>query len=173
MHVTTRTLRGLLLACALVAAWSGCSGDAGGPLSAGDADADALSAGDLQPQPDAEVLDLAASVPPALVPADLAFEEPVRPELAPGERLRRFLVRFHAALRRTWLVAERVGNERAKEIVGDAHAEYRLALRFFRAHEPREAIEHLRAAAALLAEARALLREELGEDAGGGERERR
>jgi hypothetical protein len=172
MHVTTRTLRGLLLACALVAAWSGCSGEAAGLLSAGDADADAPSAGDLQAEPDAEVLDLATSVPPALVPADLAFEEPVRPELAPGERLRRFLLRFHAALRRTWLVAERVGNEAAREIVGDAHAEYRLALRSFRAHEPREAIEHLRAAAALLAEARALLREELGEDAGGGERER-
>ena len=172
MHETTRTLGALLLACALVGTWSACGGDAGGPLSPGDLDGGPLSAGDLEAEPDAEVLDLAASVPAALVPADLAFEEAVRPELAPGERLRRFLVRFHTALRRTWIVAERVGDETAKELVGEAHAEYRLALRLFRAREPREAIEHLRTAAGLLAEARALLRAELGEDAGSDERER-
>jgi hypothetical protein len=124
----------------------------------------------LGPEPDGDVLQLTASVPPALVPADLAFEEAVRPELAPGERLRRFLLRFHVALRRTWLVADRVGDEEALALVEDAHAEYQLALRLLRAHEPREALTHLRAAHRLLAEARSLLREELADDAreGGG-----
>jgi hypothetical protein len=123
-----------------------------------------LSVADLGAEPDTEVLDLAVSVPPELVPADLAFEETVRTDLAPGERLRRFLLRFHAALRHTWAVAERVGNEEAGELVEDAYVEYRIALRLFRAHEPREALAHLRAAARLLAEARSILREELADD---------
>lgn len=154
MHQRTRALPGWLVACALVVGAPGCGEDAGGPLSVADLDA----------EPDTEVLDLAASVPPELVPADLAFEESVRTDLAPGERLRRFLLRFHAALRHTHAVAERVGNEEAEELVEDAYGEYRIALRLFRAHEPREALEHLRAAARLLAEARSILREELAND---------
>jgi hypothetical protein len=60
-------------------------------------------------------------------------------------------------------VAQRVGNEEAEDLVEDANGEYRIALRLFRAHEPREALAHLRAAARILAEARSILREELAE----------
>ena len=155
MQRRTRALRGWLVACALSVGVAACGKDAGGGP---------LSVADLDDGPDTEVLDLAASVPPELVPADLAFEETVRTDLAPGERLRRFLLRFHAALRHTYAVAQRVGNEEAEDLVEDAYGEYRIALRLFRAHEPREALAHLRAAARILAEARSILREELAED---------
>jgi hypothetical protein len=131
----------MLFAILLAAA---CGDDGGAPL------------GGSEDELDGQALAAAATVPPEVVPADLQFDELSAPADA-RIRLRRFLLRFQAALHRLDRAATASSNEEAQALVAQAKTEYRAAIQDFREHEPARGIAHLREAARLLLQARRLL----------------